>query len=127
MEQWLPPKGMTGTMLDFDFCEGGSYSMRLTYNESPSGGGKTSDDSDEVVVKLVSLIEGRRIEQAVTFESEDPAFSGVMRMTWMFQPAPTGTLITIRCENVPEGIRSEDHEAGLTSTLENLASFLEPY
>jgi len=125
MEKWVPPTGMTARMLDFDFREGGSYRMRLTYTGLQRGPGKTTDDSDEVDVRLVRLIEGKRIEQAVTFESEDPAFSGVMRMTWEFRSAKDGTLVTIRCENVPEGIRPEDHEAGLNSTLENLASFLE--
>ena len=125
MEKWLPPTGMFGQMLEFDFREGGSYRMRLTYIDPRQGRGKTTSDSDEVEVKLVRLIDGKRIEQAVSFESEDPAFSGVMRMTWMFQPAKNGTFVTIRCENVPEGIRPEDHEAGLNSTLDNLASFLE--
>lgn len=36
-----------------------------------------------------------------------------------------GTEVTIVCEDVPEGIRQEDHEAGLNSTLENLAVFTE--
>lgn len=125
MEKWLPPTGMTAEMLDFDFREGGSYRMRLTYIEPQQGRGKTSDDSDEVEVRLVRLIDGERIEQAVTFESEDPAFSGVMRMTWMLRPARNGTLVSIRCEDVPEGIRPEDHDAGLNATLDNLASFLE--
>lgn len=31
MEQWVPPNNMTATMLHFDFREGGSYRMRLTY------------------------------------------------------------------------------------------------
>jgi hypothetical protein len=33
--------------------------------------------------------------------------------------------IAIRCENVPEGIRKEDHDAGLKSSLDNLAAFTE--
>ncbi len=45
MEKWLPPTGMTGTMLDFDFREGGSYRMRLTYMDPQQGQGKTSDGS----------------------------------------------------------------------------------
>ncbi len=126
MEDWLPPGDMTGTMLHFDFREGGSYRMRLTYAEPQAGRGKSSEDSDEVAVRLRSLEEGRRIEQEVTFESEDPAFSGIMRMTWTFQPEEDGTLVTVRAENVPEGIRPEDHQAGLSSSLENLAAFVEP-
>lgn len=125
MERWLPPDGMTGAMLHFDFREGGSYRMRLTYAQSGQGRGKTSEDADEVAVRLTRLEEGRRIEQQVMFESEDPSFAGVMRMIWTFQPRDDGTLVTIRAEDVPEGIRPEDHEAGLISSLEKLAGFVE--
>jgi uncharacterized protein YndB with AHSA1/START domain len=125
MERWLPPDDMTGAMQHFDFREGGSYRMRLTYAQSGQGRGKTSEDADEVAVRLTRLEEGRRIEQQVMFESEDPSFAGVMRMIWTFQPRDDGTLVTIRAEDVPEGIRPEDHEAGLISSLQKLAGFVE--
>ena len=125
MERWIPPSNMTGKMLHFDFREGGAYRMRLTYAEPQQGRGKTSEDSDEVEVRITKLEDGRRIEQEVTFESEDSAFSGIMRMIWTFQSKGIATLVTVRAENVPSGIRPEDHEAGLKSSLENLAAFVE--
>jgi len=125
MERWLPPEDMTGKMLHFDFREGGSYRMRLTYAEPERGQGKTLEDSDEVEVRLTRLEVGRKIEQEVIFESEDPSFSGVMHMIWTFQPQDEGTLVTIRAENVPEGIRREDHNAGLNSSLKKLAGFVD--
>jgi uncharacterized protein YndB with AHSA1/START domain len=125
LEKWIPPSDMAGEMLHFDFREGGSYCMRLTYNELPQDGGKTSVNSDEVEVRLIKLEKGKEIEQEVTFVSENPAFSGVMRMVWMFQPDDEGTLVTIRAENVPVGISPEDHEVGMNSSLENLAVFVE--
>lgn len=125
MERWLPPSDMMGSMMHFDFREGGSYRMRLTYAESQQRRAKTSEDSDEVEVRLTKLEEGRRIEQDIKFVSEDPSFFGTMRMIWTFQPQNEGTLVTIRAEDVPEAIRPEDHEAGLNSSLENLARFLE--
>jgi uncharacterized protein YndB with AHSA1/START domain len=127
MEQWLPPENMTGKMLRFDFRAGGSYRMRLTYKGSHDGRGKTSDDSDEVEVRLVSLEPGQRIVQEGEFESDDPAFAGTMRMTWTFEPSDGGTRVTVRAENVPEGIRPEDHQAGLNSSLANLARFTEAH
>ena len=48
-----------------------------------------------------------------------------MKMTWTLTRVPGGTEASIRGENVPEGIRREDHEAGFRSTLENLAAFTE--
>lgn len=125
MESWLPPAGMTGHMETFDFREGGSYRLRLTYVDAGGGSGKSSADSDEVDVRFVRLVRDRRIEQEVTFDSEDPRFAGVMRMTWTFTPAGSGTEVSVRCEDVPEGIGAEAHAVGLRSTLENLARFTE--
>ncbi len=125
MEQWVPPNTMTATMLRFDFREGGSYLMRLVYPDSAPGHGKTSDNADEVEVRFVRLAEAKRIEQTVAFQSDDPAFAGVMRMTWTFDEAQGGTRVTIRAEDVPSGIRPEEHQAGMDSTLGNLAAFLE--
>jgi hypothetical protein len=48
-----------------------------------------------------------------------------MVMNWLLRPVPEGTEITIRAENVPSGISAEDHAEGLSSSLENLARFLE--
>lgn len=125
MEAWLPPEGMAGTMLAFTFHEGGTYRMRLTYKERQHVPGKTSEDADEVEVRFVKLVPNERIEQAVTFESDDPTFSGEMRIAWTLEPVPEGTLVTVRCEDVPLGISPEDHQAGLSSTLSNLAAFAE--
>lgn len=124
METWLPPAGMTGHMERFDFREGGSYRMRLVYDDN-RGDGKSSADADDVEVRFIRLVEDRRIEQAVTFDADDPKFSGVMKMTWTFTSVPQGTEVSVRCENVPEGISAEDHAAGLSSTLENLARLTE--
>ena len=125
METWLPPQGMTGSMLAFAFREGGMYRLRLTYREPRHVPGKTSQDADEVEVRFVKLVADERIEQAVKFNSKDSAFSGEMRITWTLESLPSGTLVTVSCEDVPPGIRPEDHQAGLESTLKNLAAFAE--
>jgi uncharacterized protein YndB with AHSA1/START domain len=125
MVAWLPPEGMTGRILAFDFREGGMYRMVLTYEEEDRPAGKTSDNTDEIEIRIIKLIENRLIEQTVTFESEDADFSGEMKITWSFIPDPGGTRVTVRCENVPPGIKSEDHQAGLSSSLQNLAEFTE--
>ena len=71
------------------------------------------------------LVEDERIVWAVTFHSDDPSYAGEMKMTWSFVPVSGGTDVTITAENVPPGISKEDHDAGLRSTLENLAVFVE--
>ena len=116
---------MTGSVLAFDFREGGSYRMRLSYNEQEHVAGKTLEHSDEVEVRFLTLIANKRIEQAATFDTHSSEFSGEMRILWTFDETDQGTNVTVACQNVPVGIRPEDHEAGLRSTLENFAAFTE--
>ena len=70
---------------------------------------------------------GPQLRAAVTdeFESKDAAFSGEMSVTWSFDAAPEGTQVRVTAEKVPSGISQEDHDAGLHSSLENLARFVE--
>ena len=42
-----------------------------------------------------------------------------------FEPQAGGTQVSFRCEDVPPGIGEADHEAGMASTLANLAAFAE--
>ncbi|TDF89176.1 SRPBCC family protein [Paenibacillus piri] len=123
---WLPPEGMNGHIYEFDAREGGAYRMSLTYVETEhSTLGKTSEHADVVQGRFLELVPDKRIVQLVEFESDDPLFAGEMTMTWSLAAAPEGTEVTIVCENVPEGIQQDDHDAGLRSSLENLARYFE--
>ncbi|WP_433934128.1 SRPBCC family protein [Sorangium cellulosum] len=122
---WLPPDGMTGRVLDYDFREGGQYRIELTYDEAPPVGvGKTTGSTDVSAGRFLSLDPGKRIVQSVVFDSSDASFAGEMVMTWSFEALPAGTRITITAENVPPGISQADHDAGLRASLENLARYL---
>ncbi len=122
---WLPPKGMSGHIDTFDPREGGTYRLTLTYEMELSTPGKTSENTDVTQVKFLELVPDNRIVQTVKFDSEDLAFSGEMIQKWLLEANSEGTKVTVVCENVPEGIRKEDHDTGLRSTLENLAVFTE--
>ncbi|WP_207727151.1 SRPBCC domain-containing protein [Anaerosolibacter carboniphilus] len=122
---WLPPEGMKGHIDVFEDQVGGTYRMTLTYVGSAHIAGKTSENIDVVQGIFVELVEDKRIVQRIEFESEDPAFSGAMIMTWNLVTVTDGTEVTVVCENVPVGIRQDEHEEGMGSTLENLARFLE--
>lgn len=123
---WLPPDGMTARLDAFDPRPGGAYRMTLTY-EAPdhAAPGKSSAHSDVVRGRFLELVPDERVVQSVEFESDDPAFAGRMTMTWSLAAASGGTEVTIACENVPPGIRPEDHDAGLRSSLANLAAYAE--
>ncbi len=126
LQAWLPPAGMSGRIEDFDPRPGGGFRMELTYREADSGHGKTSETTDVTDVRFDELVPDERIVQFVDFNSDDPAFLGTMVMTWRLEPVPEGTRVTIEATDVPPGIRPEDHEVGLTSSLAHLAAHVEP-
>jgi uncharacterized protein YndB with AHSA1/START domain len=102
--KWLPPRGMTARLLQFDIREGGSYRMALNYRgDDPSVRGKTSKDTDVVEGRFLEVVQDERIVQLVKFESDDPAFAGEMKMTWALSSVAGGTKVSIICENVPKG------------------------
>lgn len=121
LARWLPPEGMTGRFERFELKPGGTYRMILTYKDAHGAPGKSAADADVVEGRFVALVPDERVIQSVTFESDDPAFAGTMTMTWLLEDTPDGTRVTITAENVPSGISKKDHEAGLTSSLANLA------
>ena len=124
--EWVPPKGMRGWMHVFEPRVGGTYRMSLTHvDPGHSVAGKSSEHTDIVRGRFIELVPNERIVHAAEFESENRAFAGTMTMTWSLAALAAGTRVTILCENVPEGIRQQDHDAGLRSTLENLAEYIE--
>jgi uncharacterized protein YndB with AHSA1/START domain len=83
--------------------------------------GKTSDREDMVNVRFVELAPPRRIVEAGSFVTTDPAFLGEMTMTATFEEVSGGTEVTLVFETLPPGLRAEDNEAGSRLSLEQLA------
>jgi len=125
LTSWLPPDGMTATMQRYDARPGGSYRMILRYADASGAPGKTTADADVVEARFVELVPGERVVQAVDFVSDDPAFHGIMTMTWQVETVEGGTRVEVRADDVPTGISAEDHAAGLRSSLANLAAYLD--
>lgn len=121
---WLPPDGMSGRFEYFDARPGGSYRLVLTYADASTAPGKATADSDIVEARFVDLVPGALVVQAVDFISDDPAHAGTMTMTWELTAVDDGTRVDIRAEDVPAGISADDHAAGLSSSLANLAIYL---
>jgi uncharacterized protein YndB with AHSA1/START domain len=114
---------MTGRFESFDARTGGGYRLVLTY-PAGAGDGKTTADSDVVDVRFVTVEPGRLVQE-VDFVSDDPAFAGTMTLTWELARAEAGTRVTIRADDVPDGISAEDHAVGMSSSLANLAVYVE--
>jgi uncharacterized protein YndB with AHSA1/START domain len=122
---WLPPEDMTGDVIAFEPRAGGRFRLVLTYSDGGHSSGKTTDDSDVVEGRIAELAPDERVAWLVDFESDDPTLAGTMTMTWTLTPRDGATEVTVTAENVPAGIRPEDHAAGMSSTLANLAKYVE--
>ena len=125
LEAWLPPSGMTARFERFHPAPGGSYRLVLTHTDPTNAPGKSSDDSDIVEARYVDIVPNERVVQAVDFIADDPAFAGTMTMTWAVEELGVGTRVEITAEDVPHGISADDHVAGMTSSLDNLARYVE--
>lgn len=118
LEKWLPPSGMSGKVHEIDPTEGGGYVMSLYHeNTTPAVAGKTSEREDRFRVVFDDLKPGEQVVQRVVFDASDPSFAGAMKQTWTLSEAGETTNVSIACENVPAGIRPEDHVVGLNSSL----------
>ena len=123
---WLAPEGMSGTVHRFDARAGGGYQMSLYYPASEqTARGKTSAREDRYTARFVELTPPRRIVEAITFDSVDPAFAGEMIMVVTLEAEDGGTRVSILFKDLPPGIRPEDNEAGTQSSLEKLARYVE--
>lgn len=122
--RWLPPGGMTGRMERFEPRPGGRYRMILRYDDPAAEEGKSGGGEDVVEATFVEIEQGERVIQDVEFASDDPAFGGVMRMSWLVTAEGDRARVTIRAENVPEGVSEQDHLTGLRSSLQNLSALV---
>lgn len=123
---WLPPDGMRGQIHTFDPRAGGQFRLSLTYlDEKNRPRGKSSEDTDTVGGQFVELVPNRKLVWVTEFESDDPDFSGEMRITWSLEKTNTGTEVTVLCAGIPKGIRLEDNETGSRASLRKLAAYVE--
>jgi len=125
LETWLPPGDMVGRVLELDPRPGGAFRIVLTYADPAGVRGKSTEDSDVVDATFVEVVPGSRVSYVVTFVSEDPSFAGSMTMTWDLTAVADGTRVDIEAVDVPDGISAEDHATGMSSSLADLARFVE--
>lgn len=127
LERWLPPDGMSGRVERFDPRPGRGFRMELTYLGRADNPGKTSASQDVTEVEIAALEPDARVAWRIDFASDDPAFAGTMTMTmtWVLTEVEGGTAVFVRADDVPPGISASDHEAGIASSLANLAAYVE--
>ena len=102
---WLPPARMTGRIHAFDARVGGGYRMSLYHPpDERSFRGKTSDREDMVNVRFVELAPPRRLVEAVSFVTTDPAFFGEMTIVVTFDEVPGGTDVILLVRESAAGL-----------------------
>jgi len=122
---WLPPAPMTGRLHAFDAQPGGGYRLSLFYpSDERRFQGKTAEREDRIDVRFVELVPARRIVEAVTFDTADPALQGDMTITVTFEPMDNATNVTFHFTDLPPGVRPEDNEEGTRLSLEQLARYV---
>jgi uncharacterized protein YndB with AHSA1/START domain len=125
LASWRVPDNMQGHVHLFDARAGGTFRMSLTYQDlQQSPGGKTTEGTDTFQGRFIELVPNEKIVEVIEFESQDPRFAGEMKMTTTLADASEGTEITVRCEDIPAGIRPEDNEAGTEQALRKLAALI---
>ena len=124
--EWLPPDGSTGKIGRFEARPGGPFQMTLYFSDADGVPGKTTKNTDTINGHFVRVKPDELIDQAIEFDSDDPSFSGTMRMLWSIERASdTATIVRVEAHNVPSGIDPADHAKGLRSSLEKLARWCE--
>ncbi|WP_040795477.1 SRPBCC family protein [Nocardia higoensis] len=122
--RWMVPDGMTSAVHEFDAREGGAFRITLTYDD-PTAVGKTGGNVDSYRGRFVMLVPGERVVQLVEFDTDDPAVTGSMTISYTLTTAGAGTDLEAVHENLPSGIRPEDNEIGWRMSLAKLAALAE--
>jgi uncharacterized protein YndB with AHSA1/START domain len=122
LETWLAPPGARLRVEKLDAQPGGAIRFVLTFDAYK---GKSGANTDVIVGHFITLTPGELVLSEGDFTTDDPDFEGKMRTGWHFYPVPGGTRVEVVAENVPPGISKQDHEAGLSASLANLARYAE--
>jgi len=121
---WMVPTGMTSRVHEFEGRVGGRFRVSLTY-DAPTGTGKTSAQTDTYHGRFVELSPGRRVVQAIEFETDNPAMRGEMTVTVTLSDKDGGTELVAVHDGLPPGVPPADNELGWSISLGKLAALVE--
>jgi uncharacterized protein YndB with AHSA1/START domain len=124
VRRWMVPDGMTSEVHAFDAREGGEFRISLSY-DMPTGTGKTTAHADTYHGRFVRLVPDTEVVQVVEFETDHPAMTGEMTITYRLADVAEGTELVGRHENVPPGVSPEDNELGWRISTDKLAALVE--
>jgi uncharacterized protein YndB with AHSA1/START domain len=118
------PDGMSAVVHMFDARVGGRFRVSLTY-ESVDAPGKAAAHTDTYHGQFIELVQNKRVVEELEFETSDPAFCGLMRMTTTLADADGGTDLVVVHDGIPPGVSARDNEIGTEMALDKLAALVE--
>jgi uncharacterized protein YndB with AHSA1/START domain len=124
VRSWMVPDGMTSEVHAFDPREGGELRISLSY-DVPSTAGKTTAQTDSFHGHFDRLVPDTEVVQIIEFETDDPAMSGAMTITYRLDEVDGGTELTGTHEHLPPGVSPADNELGWSMSLAKLAALVE--
>ncbi len=126
VQQWMAPDGMTSEVHVFESHEGGAFRISLTY-DSKDEVGKSSAHTDTHHGRFVTLVPDARVVQTTEFETSNPGMRGEMTITIELKDAPSGgTYLVVTHDKLPSTLSAADNEIGWRSSLDKLATLVEP-
>ena len=121
---WKVPTGMTSQVHEFDAREGGVLRISLTYDAS-TGSGKTTAHTDTYHGRFVKLVPNEQVVEVDEFETDDPALTGEMTISYTLADANGGTDLLAVHDGLPPGVSGADNELGWQLSLAKLAALVE--
>jgi uncharacterized protein YndB with AHSA1/START domain len=123
--QWKAPSGMTCEVHVFEPRVGGRLRISLTYDDLPTGAGKTTAHTDRYGGRFVEIVPDERVVEVDEFETTEPGLRGEMKITIILADADSGTDVVGLHEGLPPDVSLADNEAGWESALASLAALVE--
>jgi len=120
---WRVPNGMSAMIHQFDAWEGGRFRISL----HPVGPGEASSAQriEPFRGRFTRLIPGQLVVEAIEFESPDPSWAGVLKITTELREADDGCEVTMVYEDIPEGAELAADDVALQMALVRLAAWVE--
>ena len=124
LTKWRIAEGMDARLSEFRAERGGGYRVELRH-PTDSACGRSTRHRAIVRVRFAELLPDDLIVETAAFETEDPAYAGMMTITTRLSPVADGTKVIVAAENIPPGIGEAELRKDMESSLKKLALLLE--
>ena len=123
-EAWRVPDDMTAEVHEWEPVEGGRFRVSLTYRAEDRTG-KTEGATDTYAGTFARLVPDEQVVEEIAFETDDPALTAPMTMTWTLHEVDDGTRLDLLHEGIPDAVAPHDNETGTRMSLTKLAAYVE--